>query len=87
MKKRVFLFAALVAMSTLGSGKSNAAEVSSWSELKANKDEGNIEFSNDITADGDTYPMPISFSSAIDQTINGNYHSFSSNDLHTDRWY
>lgn len=87
MKKRALLLAALLTISTLSTGKTYATEVSSWSELETNKGAANIEFSNDITADGDTSPMPITFTSDADQTINGNYHSFSSNDLHSDRWY
>ena len=91
MKKNILFIAALIALSSLSAGTSNAADVTSWSDLKTNSEEANIKFSNDITAEGATppasFPSPITFSSATDQTIDGNYHSFSSQDLHTDRWY
>ena len=88
MYKRALLIAALVAISTVGAGAANAVDVSSWSELKTNKDAESIIFQNDITAEGGTYPSPITFTSDADQTINGNYHSFSSNDLYIgDEWY
>ena len=91
MYKRALLIAALVAISTVGAGTANAADISSWSELETNKGAENIEFSNDITAEGGSpygpNPAPITFTSDANQTINGNYHSFSSQDLYTDRWY
>lgn len=69
------------------SSETLAADVTSWADINTNKTEANINFANDIIAEGGTYPMPISFTSNIDQTINGNYHSFSSQDKYTDRWY
>ena len=81
MKKRILLLAALVAVGTFNIGTANAVDIANWGDLKDNKDEANIKFSNDITADGATppssFPSPITFTSAIDQTIDGNYHSFS----------
>ena len=55
-----------------------ATEVSSWAELKAASNTANIVFANDIVATGEEFPMPINFSAAEEQTIDGNYHSFSS---------
>ena len=73
MKKRVLLIAALVAISTVGTENANAVGVSNWSELNTNRAEANIEFSNDITAEGT--PGVITFTTAADQVINGNGHS------------
>ncbi len=78
MYKRALLIAALVAISTVGVGTANAANVTSWSELKTNKDAENIIFQNDITATGEEFPMPLTITAATNQTIDGNYHSFSS---------
>ena len=92
MKKKLLL-SAVLAMSIVSAGAVNAADITNWAGLKTNKDEANINFSNDITADGatpDSFPSPITFTSAIDQVIDGNYHSFSSNDIYKesdDSWY
>lgn len=64
-----------------------AEEVASWAELKAAREAENIVFTGDITAEGDNYPMPITFNTTTAQTIDGNYHNFSSQDKYSDRWY
>ena len=87
MKKRMLLLSVVAALSLGNANFVQAADVTSWADINTNKAEASINFSNDITAEGGTYPMPISFTSNIDQTINGNYHSFSSQDKYTDRWY
>ena len=62
---------------SLASFSAHAAEVSSWAELKAAKTQENITFNNDIQATGEEFPMPISFNLSTEQTIDGNYFSFS----------
>lgn len=88
MKKRMLLLSVVAALSLGNVNFVQAADVTSWAEINTNRADAEINFLNDITAEPlSTYPSPISFTSATDQVINGDYHSFSSNDLHTDRWY
>ncbi|MBP5697953.1 MAG: hypothetical protein J6W96_00305, partial [Alphaproteobacteria bacterium] len=65
--------------------------VSSWADINENKGEASIIFANDIQAEllGE-FPGPITFSTATEQTIDGNYHNFSSQDVYDesdDSWY
>lgn len=71
MYKRALLIAALVAISTVGAGAANAADVSSWSELNTAE---NIKFAGDIQASGE--PQTISINSQNNsQTIDGGQYS------------
>ena len=57
--------------------------MSSWADINANKGEASIIFANDIQAEllgTNEYPAPITFNTATEQTIDGNYHNFSSED-------
>ena len=82
-----------------------ATNVSSWGEnplyytpspgtFVAARDDEEIVFVNDITADGwldpphDSFPGSLSLNSSTDQTIDGNYHSFSGHaEYYNGRWY
>ena len=76
-----------VAIFCINATSLQAADVTSWAELNTAKGDAEIVFANDIQATSTGYPSPITFTSAIDQTIDGNYHAFSSQDRYEDRWY
>lgn len=77
----------VVAIFCINATSLQAADVTSWADLNTAKGDAEIVFANDIQATSTGYPSPITFNSAIDQTIDGNYHAFSSLDRYEDRWY